>query len=164
MRSGPTFVIMALVLSCVTLLNGETRSKVASNPAFEKMKTLVGSWEGTADEGGKKIPTNARFKLMSDGSVLAGWLNEGTPDEMVTMFPMAGRNLMATHYCSAHNQPRMVLEPNGDAHRLVFKFKDGTNIESGGGHMQQVVFILDGPDHHTEEWTYLEKGQEQTGK
>ncbi len=73
MRSVPTLVITALVFGSVTLLTGETRSKVASNPAFEKMKTLIGSWEGSANEGGKKTPTNARFKLMSDGSMLAGW-------------------------------------------------------------------------------------------
>jgi len=66
-------------------------------------------------------------------------VNKGTPDEMV-------------------------LEPNGNAHRLVFKFKAATNIEPGGGHMQQDVFIIDNPSHHTEEWPYLDKGQEQTGK
>jgi hypothetical protein len=149
-----------LVLGSVTLLMGETKSKIANNPAFDKMKTLAGSWEGTADEGGKKVPTNARFQLIADGSALIGWLNEGIADEMVTMFHPDGSDLMATHYCAAHNQPRMVLVPGGDANKLVFKFKDGTNIEPGGGHMNQVTFVIDAPNHHAEEWTYVEKDQE----
>jgi hypothetical protein len=26
--------------------------------------------------------------------------------------------------------------------------------------MNQVAFIIDAPNHHTEEWTYVQKGQE----
>jgi hypothetical protein len=154
------FVVLAL--GSVTLLMGETMSKIASSPAFDKMKTLVGSWEGTVKEGGKQLPTNARFQLVADSSALAGWLAERTPHEMVTMFHMDGDILMATHYCAAHNQPRMVLVSGGDPNRLVFKFKDGTNIQSDAGHMQQVAFTFDTPNHHIEEWTYLEKGKEDT--
>src|SRR6266446_10274627 len=108
-----------LALSPVALLLAETRSKVTSNPAFDKMKTLVGKWEGSAMEDGKALPTNARFQLISDGSALMGWLNEGIADEMVTMFHMDGSDLMATHYCSAHNQPRMILASGGDPNKLV---------------------------------------------
>jgi hypothetical protein len=75
---------------------------------------------------------------------------------------MDGNQLMATHYCAAHNQPRMVLVNGGDQNRLVFKFKDGTNIQPDAGHMQQVAFIIDGPNHHIEEWTYLQNGKEDT--
>jgi len=89
-------------------------------------------------------------------------LDEDTPHEMITMFHMDGNNLMATHYCAAHNQPRMVLMTGGDPKRLVFKFKDGTNIQPDAGHMQQVAFIFDGANHHIEEWTYIDKGKEDT--
>jgi len=126
------------------------------------MKTLVGSWEGNGSEGGAALKTSARFQLVSDGSVLAAWLGEGSPHEMVTMFHMDGNQLMATHYCAAHNQPRMVLVNGGDQNRLVFKFKDGTNIQPDAGHMQQVAFVIDGLNHHIEEWTYLQNGKEDT--
>jgi hypothetical protein len=159
MQLGKT-LFTVLVFGSVTLFAEETRSKVASNPAFDKMKALAGKWEGTAEEGGKKIPTNARFQLIADGSVLMGWLNEGIADEMVTMFHPDGSDLMATHYCAAHNQPRMVLVAGGDPNKLTFKFKDGTNIDPAAGHMNQVAFIIDAPNHHAEEWTYVQKGQE----
>jgi hypothetical protein len=158
-----SILFVALVVGSAALLLAETRSKIASNPAFDKMKTLAGKWEGTAMEDGKALPTNARCQLISDGSALMGWLNEGIADEMVTMFHMDGSDLMATRYCSAHNQPRMVLAPSRDANKLVFKFKDGTNIEPDAGHMQAITFMIDGPNHHTEDWTYLEKGKETAG-
>ena len=156
-------VLVTLALGSVVLLADEQKSKIEKNPAYDKMKTLVGSWEGLANEGNQKIPTNARFKMIADDSALMAWLNEGSKnDEMITMFHMNGNDLMATHYCAAHNQPRMVLVNGGDPDHLIFKFKDGTNIQPRGGHMQQVAFIFDGANHHIEEWTYLENGKEDT--
>ena len=153
-------LLVILALSSVGLLLAETRSKIATNPAFDKMKSLVGKWEGSAMEDGKAMTTSARFQLISDGSAVMGWLNEGVADEMVTMFHMDGSDLMATHYCSANNQPRMVLASGGDPNKLVFRFKDGTNIGPDAGYMQQVAFVIDAPNHHSEDWTYLEKGKE----
>jgi hypothetical protein len=63
MRLGKMFLTL-LLLGSFNLLADEKKSKSANNPAFDKMKALVGSWEGTA---GKKVPTNARFQLMVDG-------------------------------------------------------------------------------------------------
>ena len=48
----------------------------------------------------------------------------------------------------------------GDPKQLAFRSKDGTNIGSGDGHMEQLAVIFDTPDHHVEEWTYLDKGKE----
>jgi hypothetical protein len=160
MRMRNVSYLILLIASIAWLVAAETGSKVATNPAFEKMKSLVGKWEGTALEDGKSISTNARFQLISDGSALLGWLNEGIADEMVTMFHMDGTDLMATHYCAVHNQPRLVLARGGEANKLVFKFKDGTNIGPGAGYMHQVAFTIDGPDRHSEDWTYLDKGKE----
>jgi hypothetical protein len=58
----------------------------------------------------------------------------------------------------------MVLVSGGDPNRLVFKFKDGTNIAPSDGHMQLVAFVFDGLDHHVEEWTYTDNGKEFTSK
>jgi hypothetical protein len=153
---------VVLVITSAALFAAEQMSKIEKSPAYDKMKTLVGSWQGAVNENGKPLDTRVRFKLVSDGSVLASWLGEDTPHEMVTMFHMDGNNLMATHYCAAHNQPRLVLMTGDDPNRLVFKFKDGTNIQADAGHMQQVAFIFEGADHHIEEWTYLQNGKEET--
>jgi hypothetical protein len=159
-------IVATLILLLVALAAsaGDKKSAIAPNASFDKMTTLDGSWVGTAAEGDQQLPTNARFTMVSDGSALMGWLNEGTADEMVTIFHMDGKNFMATHYCAAHNQPRMVAVPGSDPNRVVFKFKDGTNIGPHDGHMEQVAFVFDGPDHHIEEWTFLENGKLTTGR
>lgn len=155
-------ILAMLAFGSVVMLADEKLSKVAPSPAYDKMKELIGLWQGTVNENGKPLDTHARVKLVSGGSALAHWLGEDTPHEMITMFHMDGKDLMATHYCAAHNQPRFVLVPGGDPNRLVFKFKDGTNIQPDAGHMQQVAFVFDGPNHHVEEWTYLQNGKEET--
>jgi hypothetical protein len=59
----------------------------------------------------------------------------------------------------------MVAAPSGDPNRVDFKFKDGTNIGPNDGHMQEVVFIFDGPDHHIQEWTSMDNhGKLSTGR
>ena len=157
---------LLLLLVCTALVFAdEHKSSVTANPQFDKMKTLDGSWVGAFVESGKEYPATSRFQTVSDGSALMAWLGEGTPEEMVTIFHMDGQNLMGTHYCAAHNQPRFVAVPGGDPDRVVFQFKDGTNIGAHDGHMKGVTFIFDGPDHHMEDWTYVDKqGKESTSR
>ena len=158
-------VCFFLLLAVVTAVAEEKKSAIAPNASFDKLKTLDGAWVGTVMEGGKEFPVNARFVMVSDGSALMAWINEGAPEEMVTIFHMDGSQLMATHYCAAHNQPRMIATAGGDPNRVVFKFKDGTNIGPHDGHMQEVAFVFEGPDRHIEEWTYLDdQGKLSTGK
>jgi hypothetical protein len=161
-------VVKALVflLGSVSLLSaGDATPKVDGNAAFEKMKALVGTWEGTAPSGAtQKATQKASFQLIADGSVLASRLSGGMPFDMHTMIHLDDGTLMLTHYCAMHNQPRMTLVPGDNPNLLVFKFKDGTNLSEGGGHMNRVTFTLDGPDHHIEEWTFLKDGHETTSR
>ena len=164
MRLRISLVLLLTLVGTVAVAD-EHKSPVAPNAQFDKMKSLQGSWVGTMHDGGKDYPATARFALVSDGSALMGWLGEGTPEEMVTIFHMDGKELMGTHYCAAHNQPRFVAVEGGDPNRIGFKFKDGTNIGAHDGHMEGVAFIFDGPDRHVEEWMYVDKnGERSTGR
>jgi hypothetical protein len=145
-----------MLLITMAGLADEHKSAIAPNASFDKLKTLDGAWVGTMMAGDKPYPASTRFMLVSDGSALMAWLGEGTPYEMVTIFHMDGNDLMGTHYCAAHNQPRFVAVAGGDPNRVVLKFKDGTNIGAHDGHMQGVTFIFDGADHHVEEWSYID--------
>jgi hypothetical protein len=155
MRAGKS---LAVLLLCFVPLLRSAASPVASNAAFEKMKTLVGTWHATSPTGIQ----NADFQLIADGSVLASRLSGGMPHDMHTMFHMDAGHFMLTHYCAMHNQSRMVLVSGGDANKLVFEFKDGTNIKPGDVHMNRVAFIINGPNHHVEEWTHVANGRETT--
>ncbi len=158
MRIGKPPLAIFLLGSVTLLSAGDTASKVTGEEAFEKMKTLVGSWEGTVASGIQ----SADFQLIANSSVIMSRLSGGMPHDMHTMFHLDGSDLMATHYCAMRNQPRFVLVSAGDANKLVFEFKDGTNIKPGEVHMNRVVFIIDGANHHVEEWTYVANGEEKT--
>jgi hypothetical protein len=127
-------------------------STIQSSPEWQKLKTLVGTWEGTMEEGGQKMPATAEVRLTGDGSALMHVLGPGSPYEMVTMFHPDGKRLLATHYCAAHNQPRMALVPSKSANEVMFDFIDGTNIASGDTHMKSVAITFVDADHHQERW------------
>ena len=84
---------------------------------------------------------------------------------MVTVFNPDGKGLMATHYCSAKNQPRMKLEPGTDPKVLRFTFLDATNLADPQiGHMVGLTLRIADADHHTQEWTFSDHGKEMTEK
>jgi len=136
-----------------------------SGAAFDRLKLLAGEWEGKLNEGGKEIPATTSYRLVSDGSVVMNVLAAGTPHEMVTMFHMDGDDLLATHYCAAHNQPRFRFVATSDPNVVAFEFKDATNLASPATpHMHGVKFTLLDPNHHVEEWTFLANGQTNTSR
>jgi hypothetical protein len=152
-----TVVAMALVVAA----SAQQFRAVPDTPAWKTLQTLVGSWNGTATENGKEITTHLEVRSTGDGSALMHWMDEGTPHEMVTMFHPDMDELLATHYCAAHNQPRMKLVSATPA-RLVFEFKDGTNIGPHDGHMVAVAIDLIDARHHDESWSYEQDGKRST--
>ena len=137
-----------------------------SNPAWEKLKTLVGDWKGTyagADPHGNG-EVKISYKLVSNGTALMETLESGHDTTMVTMYHVDGNRLLATHYCSAGNQSRMAaagLSPDGKT--LTFRFVDATNVTSGSEVMQGVAFTFDGPDRFSQAWTSRAQGTDQVG-
>lgn len=136
----------------------EQGSAIAASPQWETVKSLVGDWDGYVMQGDTRVPTKVSVRMTGDGSAVMHWLDRDTPHEMVTMFHMDRDTLMATHYCAAHNQPRFVATPGGDAARVAFEFKDGTNIHPGDGYMRRLVVTVIGADHHDEEWGFDQGG------
>jgi hypothetical protein len=133
--------------------------------AFDKMKSLVGEWEGSFKEGGKQMSATASFRLVSGGSALMNVLGGGTPHEMVTMIHLDNDDLLATHYCAAHNQPRFRFVPSSEPNVVTFEFKDATNLASPTApHMVGLKITFTDADHHYEDWTYLDKGQKSTSR
>jgi hypothetical protein len=152
-------LIAALVLT--TMLAAQTATK--NNGAFDVLKSLSGEWEGHMDMGGKQMHATTSFRVVSDGSAILSFLGQGTPHEMVTMFHTDGPDVLATHYCGAHNQPRFRLIPSADPKVLDFDFKDATNLASASdGHMVHVKFTIVDADHHFEDWTFLANGKTET--
>lgn len=147
------------ILSLAVAASAQHHSVVKPNANFDKLKALAGDWEGTMIEGTYNLPSRAVVSVVSDGSAVMQDLAPGTPHEMITMFHTDGSDLLATHYCAGHNQPRMKLVPGNDPKVVFFDFMDGTNIAPGDGHMQSVKFTFVDADHHYEDWGYNDNGK-----
>jgi hypothetical protein len=137
-----------------------------TNPGWEKMKSLVGEWEGTMTHGDMTMPVQASYSLVSGGTSLMERLN--APDEghdMVTMYYPDGSRIMMTHYCSEGNQPRMRAQAvTGEPKSLAFDFVDVTGLANPQAeHMRKLVVRFDDANHFTQEWTHRQAGKEETG-
>ncbi len=146
-------VLGACAAMAVYAQGGPKMSVVPETPEWQKLKTLVGQWEGFMEQDGKQLPTAVEVRMTGGGSAIMHWMSKDTPYEMVTMIHPDGKRLLATHYCGSHNQPRMALVPSKAANELKFDFVDGTNIAPGDLHMKSVVFVFNDADHHEERWT-----------
>jgi hypothetical protein len=135
-------------------------SVIAQTAEWQKLKALVGDWEGVTESDGKKMSMRIEMRTTGDGSAVMHVMGKGTPEEMVTVFHPDGDRILATHYCAAHNQPRMALVKGADPNALTFEFVDGTNIRPGDGHMKRLVMTIKDADHHDETWTATAGGKE----
>jgi hypothetical protein len=128
-------------------------------PEFEKMKSLAGEWKGTSADG---KPATATYALVSNNSALMEKLAMGSDSEMVTMYHPDGDRLMMTHYCSAHNQPRMRSHAFAAGNNsITFDLMDVTNLAApDAGHMKRLVVTFKDKDHFAQEWTWAQRGKD----
>ena len=119
------------------------------NPAFNKMKSLVGGeWVLVDDEGNPTEQVVLAYKVVSAGSVIQESIFPGQWNEMETMWHMDGDDLVATHYCALGNQPRWKVDASGLPKTLKFSFNGGSNMDPAKDmnmHEGTITFIDD--DH-----------------
>ena len=97
----PIVMVAAAMFVTVGMTGMTFGAGAPANVGFEKLKTLVGTWESPM-EGGKSFTVT--YRLVSNGTVL---MEESGMEEMVTMYHPDGDSVMLTHYCAGNNQPRM---------------------------------------------------------
>ena len=108
---------------------------VDGKSAFERLKTLAGTWEGKAGHGDAGQAATVTYRLASGGSVVEETLFPGTPHEMISMYHLVDGQLVMTHYCAMANQPRMRLDAKASTpDRLVFAFDGGHELRPRQGH------------------------------
>lgn len=126
---------------------------------FEKLKKLAGVWQ-TGDEDKDGIPdVTAIFRVVSGGSAVAEYLMPGTEHEMVTMYHLDNDSIVATHYCSLGNQPRMRAKTGGESNVMDFEFLDGTNMTPTDMHIHSLLLTIKDDDHVTANWKAWAEGK-----
>ena len=127
--------------------------KTRSAEAFDRLSSLKGEWKGEI----KGIDTTLIYTVTANSSALMEQCRPGKGPEMITMFTVDGDHLIATHYCSAKNQPQMATPAITDAQRpLAFSLVRVTGLKSAD---DWHTLIQEDNDHLTQEWSYQFKGQ-----
>jgi hypothetical protein len=144
---------IALVLSAVAVAADRTKSE----KAFDRLASLQGDWEG--EQRGTKI--RVTYTLTANGSALMEQFRPDNGPVMITMFTVDGDHLIATHYCSARNQPQMVTSAITDGQKpLAFSLARITGLKSPDEwHNTGLTVIQEDNDHLTQEWTYESSGK-----
>lgn len=145
-----------LALICLAAV-GLATSK--SQPEFDKLKSLVGTWQGKKSDG---TPLHISYKLVSGGSAVMESIQEPPATEMITVYHLDGDRLMMTHYCMANNQPRMRADSSTSTPSAIkFTYVDATNLSGpNAGHMYAHSIIWKDADHVTQQWTWRENGKD----
>ncbi len=120
--------------------------------AFEKLKTLAGSWQGTF----MGMTFNLNLRVTSSGNAI---LHEVTvkerPDDPVTVFYVEGERLLGIHYCDSGNRPRMEGKMSPDGNKIEFTLLDIAG-HTHKGYMGNIAFNFIDTSRHTEHaaWTF----------
>lgn len=121
--------------------------------AFEKIKTLAGSWHGTI----MGISIDITMRGASSGTaILHEAHGDGVrpPNHEITMFYMEGDRLFATHYCDGGNRVRLEGKMSPEGKTIEFSFLDvagGTQ----GGLVKRMVFTMIDANKHVIELTFI---------
>lgn len=116
---------------------------VKASAELERMKSLVGTWEGKADLGQGPVDLTVQYRLLAGGTVLEERVFPGTPQEMVTMYYDKNGKLALTHYCVMGNRPAMTLN-SSDAKSIKFDFDSSCGINTATeSHMHALKITFD---------------------
>jgi len=151
--------ILMLVAGLMVSAFAAAPSAPATNAtaAFEKLKGLVGAWQGDTSMG--KIEVT--YELTAGGNVLLERESHGSEHNMVTAYYLDGGRLALTHYCELGNEPHMVARKiNLDSGEIVFDFAGAGNLASRDAkHMHAATIRLADADHFTGLWTMFENNK-----
>jgi hypothetical protein len=147
----------AIAIGCFAGLAGAQAQPVSG---FDRLKTLVGTWEATGPQG---RPLTNTIRLVSNGTALEETFQSAEADQMVTLYTADGNRLAMTHYCAAGNQPRMETPAvTGDQKEFDFSLTGITNLtDPNSGHMRHLLIQIADQDHFIEKWTWRENGKDQ---
>ena len=158
---------MILVAGSVLLHAGDAPKPIAPQPSpeFERLKALVGTWQGKADFGQGEVDMTVQYRLLAGGTVLEERSFPGTPQEMVTMFYDNKEGKLAlTHYCILGNRPAMVLH-SADSKSLKFSFDENCGINtSKEPHMHALKLTFEDANTLTASCRAFMDGKEQPEK
>ena len=173
MKNLPALVLAAFLIMAPQLVSAQMEMQPYQGSAeFERMKGLVGVWEGDMPMKGKKEEmTEEHAKMMqkmrvsyhltAGGSAILETFGPGTPMEMVSVYHDRSGKLSMTHYCMLGNQPRMDLQATEDG-KILFMFSEDNELDAAKGmHMHSMALSMVDKDNIVQRWTMFQDGEAQ---
>ncbi len=173
MKNRLTVLLVALMVAAPQLVSAQMEMQPYQGSAeFERMKGLVGIWEGDMPMKGKgeempeehaKMMQRMRvsYRLTAGGSAILETFGPGTPMEMVSVYHDRGGKLSMTHYCMLGNQPRMDLQATEDG-KMMFMFSEDNEVDPAKGmHMHSLAMSMVDKDNIVQRWTMFQEGEAQ---
>jgi hypothetical protein len=159
MRTLMSTLLLCLLAPAGVVFSQENPSKSVSaqsdaKTAFEKLKTLAGSWEGSIM--GRTVQVTIRVTsvgsaIMHDATGQSG----GPGNHEITMMYLEGDRLLMTHYCDAGNRQRLEGKLTPDGKSVDFSLLDvvgGTQR----GFAKRIAFTMIDESHHVVELTFMQ--------
>jgi hypothetical protein len=134
---------------------GRAQPQNLAVPAFQRLQSLVGEWQGSDDHG---RTVRSEFQSSVSRTVIMEVLTPADMEPMMTLYSLDGDAIALVHYCPTNNQPRMRAIPGaGLITELTFDFVDAKNLPTlSTGHQHKLVLHFNGEDQITESWTWRE--------
>jgi uncharacterized damage-inducible protein DinB len=152
-----SFCLLCLLASSVVLAQDKPinagGAQSDAKKAFEKLKTLAGSWQGTIMD----ISINFTIRAASSGTAILHEGNTdggGPPSHEITMFYVDGDRLLATHYCDGGNRARLEGKMSSDGKKVEFSFLDVAG-STRGGLVKRMAFTMIDANKHAVEITFI---------
>jgi hypothetical protein len=156
-RTIEHWLCVLIAMGGTILLPGQMQpqDKTKSEAVFKQLVSLVGEWDAVQDG----VPVTETYMLTANGSALMAETKPGNDPAMITMFTVDSNHLIATHYCSARNQPEMETGIPEDLQKgVTFSLVRVTGMKTPDDwHNTGLTITLEDKDHMTQRWTYLYK-------
>jgi hypothetical protein len=126
-----------------------TSTQSDAQKAFDKLKTLAGSWQGSIGN----LSTQVAIRVTSGGTAIMHDAFMASTNK-ITMIYLEGDRLLLTHYGGEGNRPRFEGKLTPDGKGVEFSFLD----VAGGtqrGLMKHMMFTLIDANNHVVEVTYM---------
>jgi hypothetical protein len=157
-----TLILLIITFSYPVAISGEKHEgEYKGSNDFERLKKIVGIWEGTAPmgEGKGDQKVTVEYKLTSGDSAIVETLFPGTPHEMVSVYYDTDGSLEMTHYCALGNRPHMALK-KADDKNMTFELISNSDIKADTEpHMHALTISFVDDNNIVESWTLYEDGK-----
>lgn len=148
------FIVMAMGHgTSLAQTTAPTAAPSDAQKAFDQMKSLAGSWQGTI----MGISIDVTIRLTSSGTAILHEANTSggrPPNHEITMFYVEGDRLLATHYCDGGNRARFEGKLSPDGKTSEFSLLDvagGTR----GGLVKRMAFTIIDANKQLVEFTFI---------